>query len=153
MMDRDVVNLHMDSHAVAFVNRMGGTRSQILCVAALELWKMVLSKKGWVKAHWVPREDNEQADMLSQLSLETWDFGLKTEVTEDLKQQWFHPVIDMFGSHTFHVCNKYYSSCPDPEAVRVDAFSAATWPNLLYAFSPPSLTWYPRLWPGSKRPE
>ena len=29
MMDRDVVNLHMDSHAVAFVNRMGGTRLQI----------------------------------------------------------------------------------------------------------------------------
>ena len=50
--DEDVINLHMDSQvSVAFVNRIGGTRSRILCAAALDLWKMVLSKMGWVKAH------------------------------------------------------------------------------------------------------
>ena len=37
MKDGDIVNLHMDSQvAVAFVNRMGGARSTILCAAALE---------------------------------------------------------------------------------------------------------------------
>ena len=35
----DVVNLHMDSTmAVAFVNRQGGTRSRLMCLAAMDLW-------------------------------------------------------------------------------------------------------------------
>ena len=90
MKDGDIVNLHMDSQvAVAFVNRMGGTRSRIICVAALDLWRMVLSRKGWVKANWVPHEDNEQADMLSKSSLKTWDFGLRPEVMTALKQRFF----------------------------------------------------------------
>ena len=40
MKDRVIVNLHMDSQvAISFVNKMGGTRSRILCTAAVELWK------------------------------------------------------------------------------------------------------------------
>ena len=55
MKDKDIINLHMDSKvAVSFVNRKGGTRSRTLCTAALDLFKLVLSKKGWVKAYWVP---------------------------------------------------------------------------------------------------
>ena len=72
MLDRDLVNLFMYSRvAVAFVNRQRGTRSWILCSAALDLWKTVLSRArgGWIKAHWVPREENEQADYLSNSAL------------------------------------------------------------------------------------
>ena len=52
MKDGHIGNLHMGSQvAVSFLNKMGGTRSRILCTAALQLWKLVLSIKGWVKAH------------------------------------------------------------------------------------------------------
>ena len=52
MKDGHIGNLHMGSQvAVSFLNKMGGTRSRILCTAALQLWKLVLSIIGWVKAH------------------------------------------------------------------------------------------------------
>ena len=45
----DIVHLHMDSMAaVAFVNRQGGTRARILCTVAVDLWREVLAKQGWV---------------------------------------------------------------------------------------------------------
>ena len=135
--DGDVINLHMDSQvAVSFVNKMGGTRSRTLCTAAIELWKLVLSRRGWVNAYWVPREDNEQADMLSKSSLETWDFGIRPDIALTLFEQFFRPRLDIFASRTFHVCKHYYTCCPDTRAIRADAFSVATWPDYSYAFPP-----------------
>ena len=58
-------------------------------------------------AHWVPRENNEQADMLSKSSLELWDFGIKPEVAEELFKHFFTPQLDIFASRIFHVCNNY----------------------------------------------
>ena len=77
--------------------------------------------------------------MLSKSSLETWDFVLKSEVVEELKRLWFHPAIVVFGSSRFHTCSKYNSCSPDPQAIRTDAFSADTWPNLSYVFPPPPI--------------
>ena len=58
---------------------------------------MVLSKKGGVKAHWVPCKENKQADMLSKYSLETWDFGIGPEVMAALKHQFFRPTTDKYA--------------------------------------------------------
>ena len=75
--------------AVDFVNRQGDKRSRILCAAALKLWWMVLDKGGWIRAHWVPRDLNKQADFLFMTSIESWDFGLKQEVADDLWRWWY----------------------------------------------------------------
>ena len=56
-----------------------------------------------------------------------------------LKQRFFKPETDIFGSHTFHVCKRYYSCGPDPGAIRADAFLMANWPNYLYTFPPPPI--------------
>ena len=54
MTQGDHVQLSLDSMtAVSFINRMGGTRSLPLCLAALELWDMVLSRGCWVSAVWL----------------------------------------------------------------------------------------------------
>ena len=45
MKNGDIVNHHMDNRvAVSFVNKMGGTRSRVLCTAVIDLWKLVLSR-------------------------------------------------------------------------------------------------------------
>lgn len=140
MEEGDVVSLHMDSMtAVAFTNRQGGTRSRLLCSSALALWDMVLARRGWLRAHWLPREDNEQADFLSKYSLITWDFGLREEVADRLWRRWFRPSMDLFGSSDFHQVGGYFSCIPDPQAAGVDAFRATTWPNHSYAFPPAPL--------------
>ena len=65
MSQGDVISLHMESMiTVAFVNRQGGTRSRILCSSARDLWKEVLARGGWIKAHWVQREEKNQANFL-----------------------------------------------------------------------------------------
>ena len=140
MEEGDTVALHMDSTtAVSFVNRMGGTRSRLLCSAAKSLWDLVLARKGWIRAHWVPRERNEQADLLSKFSLAFWDFGLLEEVASDLWDRWRRPSTDLFASSAFHLAAEYFSCNPDPGAAQVDAFAVSRWPHYGYAFPPPPL--------------
>ena len=133
----DYVQLSMDSKtAVAFVNRKGGKRSQSLCKAALEFWQMVLSRDCWVKAAWLPREDNTFPDMLSKHSILTWEFALDPLTARDLWRRWFLPAVDCFASSMFHQLAAYYSFAPDANAAQRDAFSVVRWPNRVYAFPP-----------------
>ena len=76
MKDGDTITMNLDNRtAAAFINRMGGTRSRKLCGAALELWNVVLRRNGWIKANWLPREENQLADMLSKAAIDTWEFA------------------------------------------------------------------------------
>ena len=124
MLHGDYVHLRMDSKtAVAFINRQGGTRSRPLCCLVLELWGLVLSRGGWIRASWVPRDSNQMADMLSKQSLETWEFGLDPQVANRIWRKWFRPDVDCFASRDFHQVKTYYSFYPDSRAERRDAFS------------------------------
>ena len=140
MREGDHVSLAMDSTAaVAFVRRQGGTHSRLLCHSALRLWRLVLSRGGWITATWISRDLNEQADLLSKYSLGYWDFGLREEVAAPLWDRWFRPSADLFGSSTFHLAAEYFSCFQDPQAARRDAFTVARWPQDSYAFPPPPL--------------
>ena len=133
----DYVHVNMDSRtAVAYINKQGGTRSRSLCDIALRLWDFVLTRGGWIRASWLPRESNQIADMLSKQSLATWEFGLDPRVAEMIWQRWFVPTVDSFASRDFHLVRRYYSFYPDPLAERRDAFSVLAWPDRLYAFPP-----------------
>ena len=80
----------MDSMAaVAFTNRQGGPLYRILCSSAQALWKQALSRGGWTRAHWVPREENNQANFLSNFSIKGCVSGLRVEVVEQLWEKWF----------------------------------------------------------------
>ena len=133
----DHVHLSMDSKtAVAFVNRQGGTRSTILCQVALQLWEALVRRQAWVTATWLPRDENQIADMLSKESLLTWEFGLRPRITETLWLKWFTPELDCFASSTFHSVEAYCSFYPDKKAVTRDAFSMFRWPARVYCFPP-----------------
>ena len=72
MRDGDNITMNLDNRtAAAFINRMGGARSRKLCGAALELWNVVLRRNGWIKANWLPREENQLADMLLKAAIDT----------------------------------------------------------------------------------
>ena len=133
----DHVLLEMDSTvAVAFVNRLGGTRSASLRDKALELWNLVLARQGWVTARWLPREQNQVADLLSKERLRRWEFGLNPTQMDMIKDQWGLPSMDLFASANFHVAPRYCSLEADPQADTVDAFRVARWPHWCYAFPP-----------------
>merc|ERR1711954_520267 len=114
MQDGDTITMKLDNRtAAAFINRMGGTRSRKLCGAALELWNVVLRKNGWIKANWLPREENQLADMLSKAAIDTWEVALLLGVAEMLWAKWFTPALDMFASARCHLVDRYCSWYPD----------------------------------------
>ena len=89
MKDGEHILLEMDSTvAVSFINKMGGTRSAPLRDKAIEIWNLVLEKKGWITARWIPREQNQMADLLSKESLQTWEFGLSQDSLDKVTQKW-----------------------------------------------------------------
>ena len=92
-----------------------------------------------MNTYWVPREDNEQADMLSKSSHETWDFGIRRDIKLALFEHFFRPRLDIFASRRFHVYKDYYTCGPDTRAIRADSFSVATYPDYSYALPPPPL--------------
>ena len=137
MQDGDTITMNLDNRtAAAFINRMGGTRSRKLCGAALELWNVVLRRNGWIKANWLPREENQLADMLSKAAIDTWEVALLSGVAEMLWTKWFTPVLDMFASARCHLVDRYCSWYPDSSAVQRDAFCMGVWPDKVYCFPP-----------------
>ena len=137
MQQGDYVHLSLDNMtAVSFVNRQGGTRSRPLCLAAMDLWQTVLSRGGWVRATWVPREDNQLSDLLSKTALQTWDFSLHRAVADSLWTRWFTPVVDVFASRDCHLVPAYYTWYPDQMALARDAFSVRRWPDRVFCFPP-----------------
>ena len=137
MLHGDRVNINLDSRtAAAFINRMGGTRSLPLCRTALELWDVVLARQGWLTATWLPRDQNQQADLLSKSAIDTWEVSLLPLVTQMLWTKWFTPVLDLFASWRCHVVDRYCSWYPDNMAVQRDAFCLETWPDRVYCFPP-----------------
>lgn len=137
MLVGDYVNLAVDSRTTAaFINRQGGTRSKVLCSKAKQLWSLVLSLGGWVKAHWIPREENELADMLSKSNIMVWELLLSPWMADTLWRKWFTPVLDLFASRQCHLLPRYCSFLPDSMAVTRDCFSMSLWPNMCYAFPP-----------------
>ena len=137
MLIGDYVNLAVDSRTTAaFINRQGGTRSKILCNQSIKLWNFVLGMGGWIRAHWVPREQNEVADMLSKSSIMAWEFVLDMEVAQRLWLMWYTPVLDLFASADCHLLTAYCSFLPDRNAMTRDCFSLSLWPARCYAFPP-----------------
>ena len=137
LLEGDHILMEMDSTAaVSFINRMGGTRSAPLRDKALEIWELVLSRKAWVTARWIPREENQVADLLSKEHLLTWEFGLRMGAVDMVTSQWGQPALDLFASSNFHVVEKYCSLEADPQATRLDAFRLGRWPHWSYAFPP-----------------
>jgi hypothetical protein len=133
----DYALVRMDSTAaVAYVNKHGGTRSSTLSNVALDFWKSVSDKGAWMRAAWVPREENQTADLLSKENLLRWEFGLLPEVTKALWDRWGTPAVDCFASSTFHSLPRYFSLASDPMAEDGDAFSVERWPETVYAFPP-----------------
>ena len=133
----DHILLEMDSTtAVSFINRMGGTRSATLRDKAIEIWRLVLSRQGWLTARWIPREKNQVADLLSKEHFLTWEFGLKPDQVNQVVNRWGWPTMDLFASENFHIVDRYCSLEADSQATQLDAFRIKRWPDWSYAFPP-----------------
>ena len=122
--------------AVTYINKMGGTHSPILSLLAKNLWDWCLSQNILIKAQYIPRIQNEQADRESRIFLDSSDWKLNPAIFNLIYRRWGPLNIDLFASRLTFQLDQYVSWRPDPSAVHTDAFTL-DWATFRgYAFSP-----------------
>ncbi len=135
---RDVhVRLRMDNtSAIAYINHMGGTRSQSLARSACQLWHWCLQRGITVSAEHLPGVQNVAADVESRTMRTSAEWKLHPEVFQAIMQLMGPCRVDLFATRLNTQLNHYISWQPDPFAMETDAFQI-TWCNMEgYAFPP-----------------
>ena len=122
--------------AVAYLRKVGGTRSPLLTTLAQEILRWTESLSIRLAPQFLPGSNNVLADALSrphQLPLTEW--SLNVTVFLSLRRLW--PVqIDLFATSANHRCSIYFSPFRDPRSASTDAF-LQSWDGLqAYTFHP-----------------
>jgi hypothetical protein len=106
---------------MAYINKLGGTRSRRLNNVALQMWEWCLNRNIWVKAEHLPGKLNLWADWESRNAQDPSDWKLRPDLAKLLFQH--QPCdVDLFASRLNHQLPSYWSWKPDPKAKGTDVF-------------------------------
>ncbi len=125
-----------NSTTVAYLNRLGGTRSEPLLLLALQLWQWSLARGITLTAVHVPGVQNSAADRESRRWHHSSDWKLCPQVFSDLHRRFGPFQVDLFASRNNTQLPQFFSWLLDPDAMATDAF-IQSWKGLHgYAFPP-----------------
>ncbi len=129
--------LRMDNRsAVAYLGRMGGTKSKTLADWAIRIWDWLLNRNLTLKTEYLPGHLNSEADRESRRGQESSDWMLDRSAFKQIMQAYGPLDIDLFASRLNTQLPRFFSWRPDPEAEKSDAF-LHLWPCTGgYAFPP-----------------
>ena len=121
---------------VAYLRRLGGTRSQVLFLKTREILLWVESMKITLLPQFIQGSLNTRVDLLSRPNLVIGsEWTLHQEVVQDLLHQW-PAIIDLFATSLTARLPVFFAPAWEPKAAGVDAF-LQPWGNLqAYAFPP-----------------
>ena len=122
--------------AVAYINHMGGTKSDQCQDIAAQIWAFCERRKLWVWAVHIPGKENQEADFQSRNFRENIEWSMPTDLFHDLQGSWGPFSCDLFASRLNFKCAKYFSWYPDPNAWKIDAFAHKWDFNSWFAFPP-----------------
>jgi hypothetical protein len=134
----DIVRFHLDNiTAIAYIRKLGGTRSKILSAESRKLWLYAIQ---WnitiLPPHWLSSEDNVEADFLSRHNMQRWDFKLVSSEFQRVCQRlqvW--PTLDAFASRGSHQIPRYMTWEDDSKAVAINALDYK-WDPVTWLFPP-----------------
>ena len=113
----------MDNNtAVAYINNMGGIRSDLCDDIAFDIWQWAEERQKWVSAAHVPGSENV-ADKNSRIFERSSEWKHRESVFKQIVSTFGKPDIDLFASTINHQLSNYISWRPGPGAKAVDAFS------------------------------
>lgn len=126
--------------SVAYINKMGGTKSVSCNNVTSQIWEWAEQKNVWITASYIPGVLNVEADFESRHFSHNTEWKLNTKIFSQIVDTWGLPSIDLFASRLNHQLDNYASWYPDPGSAYVDAFSFS-WGqfDLVYLFPPFSL--------------
>ena len=124
--------------ALAYINKMGGIKSQGLNQITREIWEWCKNRKIWIYAEYVASKENP-AEGISRISNIDTEWELSADAFKKIKEKFGSPDIDLFASKLNKKCRKYCSWERDPEAFAINALTL-NWNDLFwYAFPPFSM--------------
>ena len=131
------VRLRMDNtSAVAYVNRLGGTRSLVLSNLALALWEWAQKNSITLNAEHYAGRLNTVAVWESRHFRDASNWRLDQKVFRSLMQIRGPCAIDLFADRLNHQLSQFYSWKPDPLAIATDALLQDWFRGRHYAFPP-----------------
>ena len=131
------VHLWMDnSSTIAYVNHLGGTRSQSLCNLVIDLWAWCLERRIFLIASHLPEAENMITDSLSRSVVDCHDWILNHDVFRQHSSLWGPLEVDLFATRISKQLPRYFSWKPDPHEETIDAFTQV-WLGLRDFANPP----------------
>ena len=125
--------------ATAYINNMGGIKSETYNNIAYRIWNFSTENKLWVSAAQIPGKNNIEADQQSRILEDATEWKLHPELFQKLVDKFGKPDIDLFAYRINRQLKRYVSLHPEPEAMAVNAFSFNWNNNYFYMFPPFSL--------------
>lgn len=125
--------------AIAYVNKMGGTKYPKYNSLARSIWQWAEKRKIFLFASYIASKDNAEADALSRMKNEDTEWELADFAYKRIVSLFGNFDIDLFATSQNTKCKSFISWLPCAEAKEIDAFTV-NWSNLnFYAFPPFSL--------------
>lgn len=122
--------------AIAYINRMGGTKYPKYNRLARQIWKWAEDRKIFLFASYIPSSENYLADALSRINNEDTEWEMSRKAFDRITEALGIPEVDMFASNLNKKCQRFFSWLPELGAEAVDAFTV-DWQYInVYAFPP-----------------
>lgn len=122
--------------AIAYINRMGGTRYKKLNLLARTIWQWCEKRKIYIFASYIASSQNFRADFESRRIKSELEWQLSDDAFNYITKKLGCPDIDLFASRLNAKCKKFVSWKRDPEAFAIDAFTISWRNQFFYAFPP-----------------
>ena len=123
--------------ACAYINKMGGTKSQVLTSLLTRIMEWCIERNIHLQAVHLPGVKNVLADMLSRTETDHNEWSLNTRVTDRLFLAWGKPQVDLFASRQNAKLPTFCSLHREEElALSWDALSMTWSRGEFYAFPP-----------------
>lgn len=125
-----------NSTAIAYVNKLGGTRVKQLNDLAREIWQWAEKRNIFLVASYIPSKENIIADGLSRKTNVDTEWELASYAFRQIVNIFGSPKIDLFASTWNAKCEQFVTWYPERGGHQVDAFTFP-WEKLqFYAFPP-----------------
>ena len=125
--------------AMAYINKMGGTKSKKCNELACEIWDIAKKQGCHMSAAHIAGEHNVLADYKSRQYEDSAEWSIDQKMFNFIVSKFGFPSIDLFSSNENHKSPRYVSWLKDPNSTFIDAFSIY-WDNeFLFIFPPFSL--------------
>ena len=108
---------------VAHINRLGGTKSQVLVQIVKELWQWCLNQGITLTAQHLPGLQNIRADFMLRYLTDRSDRMLNPHLFTLLNQRWGPFETDLFATRLTRQLPVFLSWRPDPDSAGVDTVS------------------------------